>query len=228
MAGALTPVPGGVGPITVAMVLRNTVTAAELRLPERRRCDSQDWAHGRDCHGKELRRQQDQGSRCADGGCRRAVARGGGARHAGPCRGASALRSRRRQARRHHGSRAHRADRVQRQACAPRSRSDHPPSGQKAIDEFFADAAQAHAISPWPTSRCCSRPAATTSSTRWWSWPARASCSCSGLMERNKLSKEDAERRLNAQLPIDQKVKKATHVIRTEARSKNGRSGARL
>ena len=36
------------------------------------------------------------------------------------------------------------------------------------------------------------------------------------LMERNKLSKDDAERRLNAQLPIDQKVKKATHVIRTE------------
>ena len=36
------------------------------------------------------------------------------------------------------------------------------------------------------------------------------------LMERNKLSREDAERRLNAQLPIDQKVKKATHVIRTD------------
>ena len=36
------------------------------------------------------------------------------------------------------------------------------------------------------------------------------------LMERNKLSKEDAERRVNSQLPIDQKVKKATHVIRTE------------
>lgn len=36
------------------------------------------------------------------------------------------------------------------------------------------------------------------------------------LMERNKLSKEDAERRLNAQLPIELKVKKATHVIRTE------------
>lgn len=31
VAGALTPVPGGVGPITVAMVLKNTVTAAELR-----------------------------------------------------------------------------------------------------------------------------------------------------------------------------------------------------
>src|SRR5688572_7546896 len=31
VAGELTPVPGGVGPITVAMVLRNTVTAAELR-----------------------------------------------------------------------------------------------------------------------------------------------------------------------------------------------------
>ena len=32
VAGAFTPVPGGVGPLTVAMVLRNTVTAAELRL----------------------------------------------------------------------------------------------------------------------------------------------------------------------------------------------------
>jgi dephospho-CoA kinase len=36
------------------------------------------------------------------------------------------------------------------------------------------------------------------------------------LMERNKLTKDDAERRLNAQLPIDQKVAKATHVIRTD------------
>ena len=36
------------------------------------------------------------------------------------------------------------------------------------------------------------------------------------VMERNKMSKEDAERRLNAQLPIDQKVKKATYVIRTD------------
>lgn len=36
------------------------------------------------------------------------------------------------------------------------------------------------------------------------------------VMERNKLSKEDAERRLNAQLPIDQKVKKATYVIKTD------------
>jgi len=32
VAGALTPVPGGVGPLTIAMVLRNTITAAELRL----------------------------------------------------------------------------------------------------------------------------------------------------------------------------------------------------
>jgi methylenetetrahydrofolate dehydrogenase (NADP+)/methenyltetrahydrofolate cyclohydrolase len=35
VAGALTPVPGGVGPLTVAMVLRNTVTAAELRVSRR-------------------------------------------------------------------------------------------------------------------------------------------------------------------------------------------------
>ncbi len=30
-AGALTPVPGGVGPLTIAMLLRNTLTAAERR-----------------------------------------------------------------------------------------------------------------------------------------------------------------------------------------------------
>ena len=36
------------------------------------------------------------------------------------------------------------------------------------------------------------------------------------LMERNKLSKEDAERRMAAQLPIDQKVKKATYVIKND------------
>jgi methylenetetrahydrofolate dehydrogenase (NADP+)/methenyltetrahydrofolate cyclohydrolase len=31
VAGALTPVPGGVGPLTIAMLLRNTVIAAEAR-----------------------------------------------------------------------------------------------------------------------------------------------------------------------------------------------------
>ncbi|OFW43955.1 MAG: hypothetical protein A3J29_09905 [Acidobacteria bacterium RIFCSPLOWO2_12_FULL_67_14b] len=36
------------------------------------------------------------------------------------------------------------------------------------------------------------------------------------MLTRNKLSKEDAERRLAAQLPIDQKVKKANYVIKTD------------
>jgi methylenetetrahydrofolate dehydrogenase (NADP+)/methenyltetrahydrofolate cyclohydrolase len=31
VAGALTPVPGGVGPLTIAMLMRNTLTAAEDR-----------------------------------------------------------------------------------------------------------------------------------------------------------------------------------------------------
>jgi methylenetetrahydrofolate dehydrogenase (NADP+) / methenyltetrahydrofolate cyclohydrolase len=31
-AGALTPVPGGVGPLTIAMLMANTVLAAERRL----------------------------------------------------------------------------------------------------------------------------------------------------------------------------------------------------
>jgi methylenetetrahydrofolate dehydrogenase (NADP+)/methenyltetrahydrofolate cyclohydrolase len=33
IAGAITPVPGGVGPMTIAMLLRNTLQAAELSLP---------------------------------------------------------------------------------------------------------------------------------------------------------------------------------------------------
>jgi methylenetetrahydrofolate dehydrogenase (NADP+)/methenyltetrahydrofolate cyclohydrolase len=36
VAGALTPVPGGVGPLTIAMVLANTLKAAELRLIDSR------------------------------------------------------------------------------------------------------------------------------------------------------------------------------------------------
>jgi len=34
IAGALTPVPGGVGPLTIAMLLRNTLAAAQLRVGE--------------------------------------------------------------------------------------------------------------------------------------------------------------------------------------------------
>ncbi|MBR0447683.1 MAG: bifunctional 5,10-methylene-tetrahydrofolate dehydrogenase/5,10-methylene-tetrahydrofolate cyclohydrolase, partial [Clostridia bacterium] len=32
IAGAITPVPGGVGPMTIAMLLKNTLTAAKQRL----------------------------------------------------------------------------------------------------------------------------------------------------------------------------------------------------
>ncbi|MEP6962125.1 MAG: bifunctional methylenetetrahydrofolate dehydrogenase/methenyltetrahydrofolate cyclohydrolase, partial [Acidobacteriota bacterium] len=31
VAGAFTPVPGGVGPLTIAMLMANTVTLSELR-----------------------------------------------------------------------------------------------------------------------------------------------------------------------------------------------------
>ena len=49
------------------------------------------------------------------------------------------------------------------------------------------------------------------------------------LMERNKLSKEDAERRLAAQLPIDQKVKKATYVINNDGTfEEHQRAGRRV
>jgi 5,10-methylene-tetrahydrofolate dehydrogenase/methenyl tetrahydrofolate cyclohydrolase len=34
VAGAITPVPGGVGPMTIAMLMRNTLRAAEIALRE--------------------------------------------------------------------------------------------------------------------------------------------------------------------------------------------------
>ena len=33
VAGAITPVPGGIGPMTIAMLLRNTLRAAALQRP---------------------------------------------------------------------------------------------------------------------------------------------------------------------------------------------------
>jgi methylenetetrahydrofolate dehydrogenase (NADP+)/methenyltetrahydrofolate cyclohydrolase len=33
VAGALTPVPGGVGPLTITMLMRNTLRAAKARVP---------------------------------------------------------------------------------------------------------------------------------------------------------------------------------------------------
>ena len=41
-ASAITPVPGGVGPMTVAMVIENTIKAARMTL-ERRRQKSARW-----------------------------------------------------------------------------------------------------------------------------------------------------------------------------------------
>jgi len=35
VAGALTPVPGGVGPLTIAMLMSNTVKAARMRRGDR-------------------------------------------------------------------------------------------------------------------------------------------------------------------------------------------------
>ena len=37
VAGAITPVPGGVGPLTIAMLMSNTVKAAKLRRGNRMR-----------------------------------------------------------------------------------------------------------------------------------------------------------------------------------------------
>lgn len=89
------------------------------------------------------------------------------------------------------------------------------PAVQKAIDEFFVSLPKrtAFAVADIPL-------LFETGRDRQFDQVIVVACprdlQLQRLMERNKLSKEDAERRLNAQLPIDQKVAKATHVIRTD------------
>jgi methylenetetrahydrofolate dehydrogenase (NADP+) / methenyltetrahydrofolate cyclohydrolase len=48
IAGALSPVPGGVGPLTIAMLLKNTVIAAEARVAASQGWGGRDRRHGRD------------------------------------------------------------------------------------------------------------------------------------------------------------------------------------
>ncbi len=48
IAGALTPVPGGVGPLTIALLLRNTLRAAQARTESSDRQDRQDRQEGQD------------------------------------------------------------------------------------------------------------------------------------------------------------------------------------
>ena len=50
IAGALSPVPGGVGPLTIAMLLKNTVVAAQSRAERTR-----GWVGGERRHGRERR-----------------------------------------------------------------------------------------------------------------------------------------------------------------------------
>lgn len=89
------------------------------------------------------------------------------------------------------------------------------PAVQKAIDEFFAGLPKrtAFAVADIPLLY-------ETGRDRQFDEVIVVACpremQLQRVMERNKLSKEDAERRLNAQLPIEEKAKKAKHVIRTD------------
>jgi methylenetetrahydrofolate dehydrogenase (NADP+) / methenyltetrahydrofolate cyclohydrolase len=48
IAGAVSPVPGGVGPLTIAMLLKNTVAAAQARAERTRGWGGPERRHGRD------------------------------------------------------------------------------------------------------------------------------------------------------------------------------------
>ena len=141
VAGALTPVPGGVGPLTIAMLLKNTLTAAEAP----RGVAVPDHAAG----GAD-RRHRDAASRYCLAPLRRARRRRRStptcwratpSRPARPAwrRGRRALRRRRPAPRRHPRSRrARRASSSPTAPRAPSSRRSFTPRCYRRIGEWFA------------------------------------------------------------------------------------------
>ena len=176
VAGAITPVPGGVGPLTIAMVLANTVTAAEHRAGTRtlmlRVALTGGIATGKSYVAQRLRagRRPGRGRRCpgpAGRGTghpwasrdRRTLRRGRSRQDGAPSIGRSSRRSCSRTARRGAISRP----------------SSIRPFAPASIG--FWPTCRRQLRSRWPTSRCCSKPGERGSSMRWWSRRARRRCS---------------------------------------------------
>ena len=158
------------------------------------------------------------------------LARGrGGAGHARPGRDRGALRRRRPRRRRRRSIAGARADRLRRRAGARRARSDRPSRGLPAHPRVVRQPAGGHAAWRSPTSRCCSRPATSTTSTRWSSPRAIPEEQVRRVMARDGLTDADARARLAAQWPIEEKVERADFVIWTDGASRRptGRSTAR-
>ena len=145
VAGALSPVPGGVGPLTIAMLLKNTLLRqregrmgriggrqVELELPpapcrHRRPADVEDRTDGRHRHRQELRARSVPAARRAVPRRGRTGARRDGRRDRGHVRDRGALRRRHSGRGRRRRSQEARADRVRGSGGAPRARGDRAP-----------------------------------------------------------------------------------------------------
>ena len=133
VAGALTPVPGGVGPLTIAMLLKNTVRAAQERLRRRGHragsVDAESGADRRNRDGQKLRARAVPPARRAVPRRRRAGARRHGGRHRSDRGDRRAVRRRHARAGRRRRSREARPDRVRRCRGATGSRGDRASGG---------------------------------------------------------------------------------------------------
>ena len=207
VAGALTPVPGGVGPLTIAMLLKNTRRRGSATRAGQLSADMLQAAlTGGIATGKSycLARFAALGVPTIDADmlARDAVAPGS----PGLGRGRRALRPGD-PARRTARSIAPRSARIvfaDRAARADLEAIVHPDVYRR-ISEWFAELPPARA-SRSPTSRCCSRPATSTTSTRVIVAACSAEEQLRRLMARDGLSEADARARLAAQWPIDEKV----------------------
>ena len=206
VAGALTPVPGGVGPLTIAMLLKNTVAAAQARAPAADRHAAR-RADRRDRDG-EVVLPASASPRSARPSSTPTSSRARSSRRArrGWPRWWSDSAPPSSTAGRLARSRRARTARLRRRGRARRPRGDHPSARLPRDPRLVREPAARHRAWRWPTSRCCSRPGTSTTSTRSWSARAAPAEQLRRLMARDGLSEPDARARLAAQWPIEEKV----------------------
>ena len=247
VAGALTPVPGGVGPLTIAMLLHNTLVAAERRVARRwlryahsarfqdltpsGPPDAESGADGRDCD-RQVTRARTSGS------ARRSHYRRGPSRPPGH-RARERRRTPRPRAISANHSRArpnHRPRRARRGSCSAIrrrgriSRRSSTPSCM-APSSVGSPRFLPGRVPASPTFRCSSKRATRRISTSWSSPPVRPDEQVRRLVARDGLAHADALARIATQWPITEKVARAGVVIDTngsiEDTEPSGRRAAR-
>ena len=217
VAGALTPVPGGVGPLTIAMLLHNTVVAAEDRAAPAPAgdADAAGRPDRRDRDRQEHHRRRASRPRRAGGRRRRAGPRGGGPGQCRACARSSPASA--------HGSWPPTADWI-----GPGSAGSSSPMPPPDTTSNGSCTPASGPASPRSSRRPATRPAAVAEiplvyESGWHrAFDAVVVAAChprlqlARLRGRDRLDEAEARARLAAQWPIEDKARLADRVVLTD------------